>query len=237
MPGMFDWVSAVGSIILIDLVLSGDNALVIGVAASSLPRKLRWNAIVVGGGVAILLRILFTVAATFLLNFPLLQAIGGIILLYIALHLLVERSHKRRGTPEQKEEKAVTSNGSFGKALLTIIVADATMSLDNILAIGAIANGELLPLIIGLIVSIVLILLGSTLIAELIERLPLLLDLACLILAWTAATMLLSDTQLGRILDNFAWTQIALPALALSITLAVDLYLWWYDTRKSSKNP
>jgi YjbE family integral membrane protein len=235
MPGMFDLISAVGSIILIDLILSGDNALVIGVAASNLPRKRRGSAIVVGGGVAILLRILFTIAATFLLNFPLLQAIGGIVLLYIAIHLLIERSHKRRGISEQKAERAVVSGDSFSKALLTIIVADATMSLDNILAIGAVANGELLPLIIGLVVSIALILLGSALIAELIEHLPLLLDLACLILAWTAANMLLSDVRLGPILNNFAWTQIALPALALGITLAVDLYLWWYDTRRSSK--
>jgi YjbE family integral membrane protein len=235
MPGMFDWVSAVGSIILIDLVLSGDNALVIGVAASSLPRKTRWSAIVLGGGMAIVLRILFTIAATFLLNFPWLQAIGGAILLYITLHMLVERSQKRRDQPEQNEEKSVLSNDSFGKALLTIIVADATVSLDNILAIGAIANGELVPLAIGLMVSIAFILLGSALVAELIERLPLLLDLACLILAWTSATMFLSDTKLGPILANFPWTQMVLPSVAIGITLVIDLYLWWHDTRKSSK--
>lgn len=232
---MFDWVSAVGSIILIDLVLSGDNALVIGVAASSLPRKTRWSAIVLGGGMAIVLRILFTIAATFLLNFPWLQAIGGAILLYITLHMLVERSQKRRDQPEQNEEKSVLSNDSFGKALLTIIVADATVSLDNILAIGAIANGELVPLAIGLMVSIAFILLGSALVAELIERLPLLLDLACLILAWTSATMFLSDTKLGPILANFPWTQMVLPSVAIGITLVIDLYLWWHDTRKSSK--
>lgn len=232
---MLDLISAVGSIILIDLVLSGDNALVIGVAASSLPRKTRWSAIVLGGGMAIVLRILFTIAATFLLNFPLLQVIGGAILLYITLHMLVERSHKRQGRPEQKEEKPVVANDSFGKALLTIIVADATVSLDNILAIGAIANGELVPLIIGLMVSIAFILLGSALVAELIEHLPLLLDLACLILAWTAATMFLSDTKLGPILAHFPWMQIVLPAVTMGMTLAVDLYLWWHDTRKASK--
>lgn len=231
---MLDLISAVGSIILIDLVLSGDNALVIGVAASSLPRKTRWSAIVLGGGMAIVLRILFTIAATFLLNFPLLQVIGGAILLYITLHMLVERSHKRQGQLEQEEESFV-ANDSFGKALLTIIVADATVSLDNILAIGAIANGEVVPLIIGLIVSVAFILLGSALVAELIERLPLLLDLACLILAWTAATMFLSDTKLGPILAHFPWAQIVLPVVTMGITLVIDLYLWWHDTRKSSQ--
>jgi YjbE family integral membrane protein len=235
MPGMLDLVSIIGSIILIDLVLSGDNALVIGVAASSLPRKTRWGAIVLGGGMAIVLRILFTIAATFLLNFPLLQVIGGAILLYITLHMLVERSQKRRGQLEQKEEKPVISDDSFGKALLTIIVADATVSLDNILAIGAIANGKLVPLIIGLMVSIAFILLGSALVAELIERLPLLLDLACLILAWTAATMFLSDIKLGPILAHVPWTQIVLPAVTVGMTLILDLYLWWHDTRKASK--
>ena len=232
---MLDLVSIIGSIILIDLVLSGDNALVIGVAASSLPRKTRWGAIVLGGGMAIVLRILFTIAATFLLNFPLLQVIGGAILLYITLHMLVERSQKRRGQLEQKEEKPVISDDSFGKALLTIIVADATVSLDNILAIGAIANGKLVPLIIGLMVSIAFILLGSALVAELIERLPLLLDLACLILAWTAATMFLSDIKLGPILAHVPWTQIVLPAVTVGMTLILDLYLWWHDTRKASK--
>src|SRR5579883_3615305 len=107
MPGMFDWVSSLGSIILIDLVLSGDNALVIGMAASNLPKKRRWSAMVFGGGMAILLRILFTIAATFLLNLPLLQAVGGAVLLYITLHLLIERSQKRRGASVQHEEKAV----------------------------------------------------------------------------------------------------------------------------------
>jgi YjbE family integral membrane protein len=184
---------------------------------------------------AIALRILFTIAATFLLNFPLLQVIGGAILLYITQHLLVERSRKRQGQPEQKAEKPVIANDNFGKALLTIIVADATVSLDNILAIGAIANGELVPLTIGLMVSIAFILLGSALIAELIERLPLLLDLACLILAWTAATMFLSDTKLGPILAHFPWTQIVFPAVTIGITLIIDLYLWWRDTRKASK--
>lgn len=232
---MLDWVSAVGSIILIDLVLSGDNALVIGVAASNLPRKRRWSAMVFGGGMAVLLRILFTIAATFLLNLPLLQAIGGAILLYVTLHLLVERSQKRRGQSEQYEEKAVIANDNFGRALLTIILADATMSLDNILAIGAIANGELLPLIIGLAVSIGFIILGSALVAELIERVPLLLDLVCLILAWTAATMFLSDSRIGDLLANFTWMQIVLPAITIGITLVVDLCLWWCDTHKSSK--
>ena len=228
---MFDWISAIGSIILVDLVLSGDNALVIGATASGLPKKQRWSAIVVGGGGAILLRILFTMAATFLLRLPLLQAFGGVILLYIAVHLLVERSQKRQGLPE-RTEKTRREGNSFGRAMLTIIIADATMSLDNILAIGAIADGAFLPLSIGLFVSIALILLGSALVATLIERLPLLLDLASLILAWTASNMLLNDIRLGPLFAELAWTQFVFPLIALGIVVFVDVYLWWRDTHK-----
>ena len=231
---MFDWVSAIGSIILVDLVLSGDNALVIGATASGLPKKQRWSAIVVGGGGAILLRIRFKIAATFLLRLPLLQASGGIILLYIAIHLLVERSQKRQGLPE-KTKKARRAGNNFGRAMLTIIIADATMSLDNILAIGALADGAFLPLSIGLFVSIALILLGSALVATLIERLPLLLDLASLILAWTASNMLLNDIRLGPLFASVAWTQFVFPILALGIVLFADVYLWWRDTRRSVK--
>jgi YjbE family integral membrane protein len=232
---MLNWVSTIGGIILIDLVLSGDNALVIGIAAANLPRQKRWSTMVVGGGMAILLRILFTIAATFLLKLPLLQAIGGAILLYITLRLLVERSQKRRGQVKQREGKAAMASSSFGKALLTIIVADATMSLDNVLAVGAVANGELLPLFIGLAVSIGFILLGSALVAELIGRIPLLLDLACLILSWTATTMFLHDARLGPVLAKFPWTQIGLPLVILMSTLIFDAYLWWRDTSNTSK--
>lgn len=219
---MFDWIGAIGSIILIDLVLSGDNALVIGATASYLPKNLRWRAIVLGGGMAIVLRVLFTIAATFLLQLPLLQAIGGVILLFIAVRILAERDHQKE---EVKEGRGRQEQQSFWSALLTIMVADVTMSLDNVLAIGAIASGEYVPLIIGLLGSIGLILVGSAMVATLIARLPLLLDLASLVLAWTAGNMLLNDIRLGPIFDKLPWTQFAIPALALGIVLAADIYL------------
>ncbi|MBE3562068.1 MAG: YjbE family putative metal transport protein [Ktedonobacteraceae bacterium] len=233
---MLQWLSAIGSIVLIDLVLSGDNALVIGAAAAGLERRRRLFAIAIGGGGAIVLRILFAVIATLLLRLPLIQAIGAIVLLYIAIRLLLNRSKERReaaGAADQVgelvEEKKKAEEKNFLSVLATIVMADVTMSLDNILAVGAIAWGELLLLVVGLLLSIGLLLIGSALIAELIARLPWLLDVASLVLAWTASHMLLDDIHLGPMFDSQPWTQIAVPAIAVSIVLLADFYLWRRD--------
>lgn len=231
---MFDWLEAIAGIVLVDLVLSGDNALVIGAAASKLSRRRRWVAIGIGGGGAILLRILFAVLATFLLDLPLLQAIGAVVLLVIAVRLLMERGDKSQeadasGNAGEKKIQA----GLWG-ALLTIIVADVTMSLDNVLAVGALANGEWLFLVIGLLLSITLLLVGSALVSELINRVPVLMDLASLVLAWTAANMLLDDQRVGEWLAQIPGTQILVPAFAIAIVLIVDLFLWrriWKNKR------
>ncbi len=232
---MFEFLGALGSIILIDLVLSGDNALVIGAAAAGLQKKQRWYAIVLGGGGAIVLRIAFAFGAALLLRLPLLQAIGGILLLLIAIRLLMDRSNTKHTTSARDAE--TTQEGSppsmvdapakkgVWAALLTILVADVTMSLDNVLAIGALAAGNLPLLAAGLLLSIAFLLLGSALIAELIGRLPWLLDVAALVLAWTAAHMILDDTRLGLVLEHFPWTQFALPAVAFAIVIAADILL------------
>ena len=194
------WLSAIAGIVLVDLVLSGDNALIIGVVAAELPRKQRWMAIVVGGAGAILLRIGFAILATLLLQVPLLQAIGGVILIVIALRLLLSRNQSEASQDGRMVQK------SFMMAVLTILAADAMMSLDNVLAVGALADGNILILASGLLLSIALVLAGSSLISRLMRRLPWLLDIASLILAWTAANMILSDLRLGPVLDTVAWT-------------------------------
>jgi YjbE family integral membrane protein len=232
---VFEFLGALGSIVLIDLVLSGDNALVIGAAAAGLPKKQRWYAIVLGGGGAIILRIAFAFAAAFLLRLPLLQAIGGILLLLIAIRLLMDRSNTKHTTSTHHTETVqegesvsmvnVPTKRGFWAALLTILVADVTMSLDNVLAIGALAAGNLPLLAAGLLLSIVLLLLGSALIAELMGRLPWLLDVAALVLAWTAANMILDDTRLAPMLEHFPWAQFALPAVAFVIVIATDILL------------
>jgi YjbE family integral membrane protein len=224
-PMGWEWLGQLGGIVLVDLVLSGDNALVIGAAAAGLAKEERWWAIVLGGGGAVVLRILFTILASFLLRWPLLQAIGGVILVYIAIRLLMDRNDKEHAAA--KKEGAQAGRKGFVAALLTILVADVAMSLDNILAVGALAAGHLPLLIIGLLLSIALLLVGSALIASLIGRLPWLLDVASLVLAWTAANMILHDLHLKPFFETQPWTGMVIPALCLGIVVLVDIYLWW----------
>jgi YjbE family integral membrane protein len=221
-------------------VLSGDNALVIGAAAASLPRQQRYAAILAGGIGAIVLRILFTLAAALLLQLPLLQAIGGILLIAIAIKLLHDRERdlkKHAAASEaapETEGAASVSDGSgdvkqgvqrgFVSALLTIIVADVTMSLDNVLAVAALASEHIPLLIGGLLLSILILLVGSALVAELINRLPWLLDVAALVLGWTASNMILHDQRLGPILEQQAWTAFVIPGAILGVILAVDIF-------------
>lgn len=231
-PTLLAWLGQLGGIILVDLVLSGDNALVIGAAASGLPKQQRLWAIILGGGAAMVLRIVFTILATFLLQLPLLQAIGGVLLLYIAIKLLMDRSHQEEQTFDKQELQGKPQQRGFMSALFTILVADVTMSLDNVLAVGALAAGHLPLLIIGLLLSIVLLLVGSAIVAALIERLPWLLDVASLVLAWTAATMILHDMRLKPVFDIHSWTQIAIPVSCLAIVILADIYLLWRHNKQ-----
>ncbi|HEX6800054.1 MAG TPA: YjbE family putative metal transport protein [Ktedonobacterales bacterium] len=220
---MLEALSAIAGIVLVDLTLSGDNALVIGAAASGLPAKQRRIAILLGGGGAIVLRILFAILATLLLQLPLLQAAGGLLLLVIAARLLAGRdAHAPSG--EGAAQPSNAQRGLIG-ALVTITLADVTMSLDNILAIGALAAGHIPLLVVGLLLSIALVLAGAALVAELIRRLPWLLDLAALVLGWTAAGMLLEDAQVGPLLHALPSGQVLVYAAALLVVIAADVVL------------
>ncbi len=224
---MIGLMSVIASIFLVDLVLSGDNALVIGATAASLPAKQRLLAILIGGAGAIVLRITLTFLASFLLTLPFLQAVGGIVLLVIAVRLLMERYFQKRALSrkcEQGEPQQPSSRGLLS-ALLIIILADVTMSLDNILAIGGLAHGDLLTLAVGLLLSITVLMIGSALVAQLMNWLPWLLDIAALVLAWTGASMVLNDIRVGDILNDYAWTSVGVPIIALAIVLAADFYL------------
>lgn len=227
---MLEFLGAVGGIVLVDIVLSGDNALVIGAAAAGLSGRQRYYAILGGGAGAILLRITFAIAVTLLLQLPFLQALGGIALLVIAGRLLMDReaptSEHDKGLQEQDAHKQhAPAQRSFMSALLTILVADVTMSLDNVLAIGALAHGNLPVLAFGLLLSIAIVLTGSALVATLINRLPWLLDVAALVLGWTAGSMLVHDIRLGPALAALPNAAILLPAAGVVIVLACDIWL------------
>ncbi len=231
---MLQILGAIAGIVLVDLALSGDNALVIGAAAAYLPRRQRLLAIIFGGVGAVVLRIAFAIAATLLLELPLLQAIGGAILLVIAIRLLAEREPPRNKDQKQggKEEKQEKQRGFLG-AVLTILIADVTMSLDNVISVGALAHGEILYLMIGILLSIIILMFGSALVAELMGRLPWLLDIAALVLAWTGGHMLLEDIRLGPILEQQPWTEFVIPAVTIGIVLAADIILRLRDNHRA----
>jgi YjbE family integral membrane protein len=247
MQDMLDILRAIGGIVLVDLALSGDNALVIGAAAASLPRRQQRTAIIVGGAGAIVLRILLGAAVTILLVLPLLQAIGGLVLLVVAVRLLSGRDGHAPVSVEPTDASAAPTAATasappqsprashargFGAALATILVADVTMSLDNVLAVGALASGNLPVLAGGLLLSMVLLLAGSAIVARLIERLPWLLDLAALVLGWTTAHMLLSDKQLGPVVAQVPLAEWWVPAVCVGFVLAADILLRWRAARR-----
>lgn len=205
---MLDQVSAVLSIVLFDLLLSGDNAVVIGMAARRLSPENRRRAIIWGGMGAIGLRILFTAAATFILGVPALQAIGGLLLLWIAYRLLRPDEH----------HAAVGEAGSLSEAIRTIVLADVVMSLDNILAVGGAANGNVTLLLFGLFLSIPIILFGSTLVARLLGRFPVLLYVGAVILIYTAVEMFSEDAIIHDLIET-TWLYRLVASGVLSLVL------------------
>lgn len=210
--------AVVGSIALVDIVLSGDNALVIGAAASKLPRGQRLVAIIWGGLGAIVLRLILAIVATELLTIEYLQAAGGVILFFIAIRLLFPENESRRSRPTADR---------FLHAIATIMLADMTMSLDNVLAVGALAAGNIPLLVAGLILSMLLLFVASTLIARLMERLTWLLDVAAVVLGWTAANLMLADPAVSALLGIEGQTNLTLAIhfAFVALVLVIDLCL------------
>jgi YjbE family integral membrane protein len=204
-------VGAILAIIAIDLVLSGDNAVVIGMAARRLPAHQRRKAIVWGGAGAIILRIIFTILAALLLDVPLLQAIGGVLLLYIAIKLL---------KPVDDSHTSVKEADTMGQAIRTIILADAVMSLDNMLAVGGAAHGHLWLLLFGLALSIPILLVGSNIISHLIGTYPWLNYVGAAVLVYTAMEMIFGD----EILHDYVEVSLVVEyAIILAVVAAVTL--------------
>jgi YjbE family integral membrane protein len=235
---MLQFLGSLGALVLVDLALSGDNALIIGAAAAGLERRQRTVAIITGGGAAIVLRIAFTIAAALLLQIPLLQAIGGGILVVIAVRLLLGREEHaptgERGS-EGERGRAPKRAPSLGAAMLTILVADVTMSLDNILAIGGLSHGNLPLLTVGLLISIALLLVGSAIVASLMGRLPWLLDLAAIVLGWTAGSMVFHDHIVGPYFHGLPFASYLLPAIGAALILVIDVVIRWRQRRKAAE--
>src|SRR5689334_10136665 len=180
-----DFLSALAAIVIIDLVLAGDNALVIALAARNLPKQLQRRAIVWGTVGAITVRATLTVGVLWLLAIPGLSLAGGALLAWIAYRLLAG--------DQQRKHQGIKPAAGFWAAMRTIVVADAVMGLDNVLGVAGAAHGDALLVVLGLLVSVPIVVWGSTLILGLIERFPALLYVGGAVLSWTAAKMMLAE--------------------------------------------
>ncbi len=177
------WV-AVGKIIWINILLSGDNALVIAMACRGLQPQQRLWGMVFGAGAAVVLRIIFTFIVVTLMSLPYLKLVGGLALLWIAAKLLV---------PEQEDEDGVQSAAHLWAAIQIVVIADIVMSLDNVIAVAAAANGSVPLLVLGLAISIPLIVAGAALIMAVLTRLPILVWLGAALLGWIAGDVIATD--------------------------------------------
>lgn len=212
---MLDWFVPLLEIALINLILSGDNAVVIAMACRNLKPEHRQKAIWIGTGAAVALRIMLTAVAAFMLTIPYLQALGSILLLYIAIRMLTDNG----------EHGKIRSSSALMPAIWTIIVADFIMSVDNVLAVAAISDGNVLMLIIGIGMSIPLIIWGSGMIVRLLDRYPIVLYIGAAILAYTAGEMLITDPKMHSWLQyahgSYVWL---IPATFIIVTLAAGMY-------------
>jgi YjbE family integral membrane protein len=209
------FLSALLAIIVIDLVLAGDNAIVIALAARNLPPPLQKKAVFWGAIGAVAVRAILTMAVVWLLKIPGFLLIGGMVLIWIAYHMEEEDG----GVGHENVVAAV----SFRAAIQTIIVADAIMGVDNVLAVAGAAHGSFLLVVLGLLVSIPIVMLGSTMILTWIERYPAIIYLGSGVLAWTAAKMIASEGMLATFfVEHHGW-KLALYAFIIGMIIAVPL--------------
>jgi YjbE family integral membrane protein len=205
-----DFWAALLNIILVNIVLSGDNAVLIALAAQGLPAKQQKPAIMLGSAAAVAMRAVLTVFAIALLKLPYLKLIGGILLVYIAVKLLV---HEHSNVATGKESTIVD-------AIKTILVADLVMSLDNVLGVAAASHGNWLLLIIGLALSVPLIVFGSTLVMKVMQKFRIIVVLGAALLGYLGGEMFISDIALHNfILGLWPGEQFALPGTTVEISL------------------
>jgi YjbE family integral membrane protein len=205
------WIGLV-KIIWINIILSGDNAVVIALAARSLPPHQQKKAVFFGSGAAVVLRILLTVVAAWLLALPYLQIAGGLLLLWIGVQLLGDEDD---GEGESKEY------GSMLAAVRTILIADLIMSLDNVIAVAAAAKGSMLLLVLGLAISIPLVIFGSTLMIKLMERFPVIVVVGAGLIGWVGGETIVSDTALQGFLQANPWMHYVGAAIGAAIVVLV----------------
>jgi YjbE family integral membrane protein len=224
------WWSALLAIILIDLVLAGDNAIVIALAARNLPPHLQKKAIAWGTVGAIAVRSVMTVGVVWLLKIPGLMLVGGLGLLWIAYKLLADQGEKEHDGPVAN---------TFWGAMKTIVIADALMGVDNVLGVAGAAHGDFGLVVIGLLVSIPIVVFGSTMVLKLVERFPIIINIGAAVLAFTAAKMIVSEPLLDAVYGGpgapaaSATMTTAAQWVTYAVAVAGVLAAGWWTTRRA----
>ena len=209
------WV-ALAQIIVINIMLSGDNAVVIALASRSLPPAQQKRAIIFGSVGAIVLRIILTFFAVMLLDMPYLKLVGGIALLWIGASMLDSGG----------DEENIDAHSNLAAAIKTIIIADFIMSLDNVLGVAAAAKGNVVLLVVGVVISIPLIIFGSQMILKLMGRFPVIITLGAGLLGWVAGEMLVTDSAVAGWIDSSAaYLHYVVPTAGIFVVIAFGKWL------------
>jgi YjbE family integral membrane protein len=214
----FNWEFVAGllSIVLIDLILAGDNAVVIAMAVRSLPRKQRTRGIAFGAGAAVVLRVILTFFAAQLLQVNFIKFIGGAVILWIAVKLFVE------GAPQEEVKQEAKT---LAQAVWVIIIADLTMSTDNVLAVAGASKGNLFLLIFGLALSIPFVVFTSNLLSLLMDKFPLIIYIGAAVLGRVGGEMMITDPFIINLLQPSKWVQYGLELFCLVGVLVVGKLL------------
>ena len=220
------WWSALLTIVLIDLVLAGDNAVVIALAARRLPPHLQKRAILWGTAGAIGIRALMTLGVVWLLQIPGLMLVGGLGLLWIAYKLITEQDG-------HDEEHAAAE--TFWGAMKTIVIADALMGVDNVLGIAGASHGSMDLVVLGLLISVPIVVYGSQWVLKLIERWPSIIQIGGAVLAWTAAQMIVNEELLAAWFEGTTWIHDASRWGTYIVCVVGVLGLGYLSTRKREK--
>jgi YjbE family integral membrane protein len=202
-------------IIWINIILSGDNAVVIALAARSLPQEQQGKAILFGSGAAVVLRVALTVVAAKLLEVSYLQIVGGLLLLWIGAQLLSEEDEEEGGEPTQS---------TMGAAIRTILIADLVMSLDNVIGVAAAAKGSMTLLILGLAISIPLVVFGSSMMIKLMTRFPIVVTFGACLIGWVGGETIASDVALRGFAEANPWLHYTAAAAGALAVLAIGKY-------------
>ncbi len=218
------WWSALLAIILIDLVLAGDNAIVIALAARSLPSHLQRKAILWGTAGAIAVRSVMTIGVVWLLQIPGLMLVGGLGLLWIAYKLLADTGDDAHSGPVAN---------TFWGAMKTIVVADALMGIDNVLGVAGAAHGAFDLVVLGLLISVPIVVFGSTMVLKLVERFPIIIHLGAAVLAFTAAKMIVGEPLLDAVFDPPEFIHTAARWATYAVAVAGVLGAGGWATRQN----